>query len=36
MRKRAIFAVLVAASALGGFIGPAAYADETVGDIRCA
>ncbi|MET9470860.1 DUF5707 domain-containing protein [Streptomyces sp. NPDC002917] len=34
MRKRAIFAVLAAASALGGFIGPAAYADETVGDIQ--
>ena len=34
MRKRATFAVLAAASALGGFTGPAAYADETVGDIQ--
>ncbi|MFJ8505878.1 DUF5707 domain-containing protein [Streptomyces avermitilis] len=34
MRKRATFAVLAAASALGGFASPAAYADETVGDIQ--
>ncbi|KUM80125.1 DUF5707 domain-containing protein [Streptomyces curacoi] len=33
MRRRAIFAVL-AATTLGGFFGPAAYADETVGDIQ--
>ncbi|MET7847521.1 calcium-binding protein [Streptomyces avermitilis] len=33
MRKRATFAVL-AAAALGGFASPAAYADETVGDIQ--
>ncbi|MHA5050242.1 DUF5707 domain-containing protein [Streptomyces sp. SD15] len=34
MRKRATFAVLTAAAALGGFTGPAAHADETVGDIQ--
>ncbi|WP_028810964.1 DUF5707 domain-containing protein [Streptomyces flavidovirens] len=34
MRKRAIFAVLTAAAALGGLTVPAAYADETVGDIQ--
>lgn len=34
MRKRAIFAVLAAATALGGFVGPAAHADDTVGDIQ--
>ncbi|MET9516857.1 calcium-binding protein [Streptomyces sp. NPDC002994] len=34
MRKRAIFAVLTAAAALGAFTVPAAYADETVGDIQ--
>ncbi|MET8023578.1 calcium-binding protein [Streptomyces avermitilis] len=34
MRKRATFAVLAAAAALGGFASPAAYADETVGDIQ--
>ncbi|MEU9290140.1 calcium-binding protein [Streptomyces sp. NPDC048275] len=34
MRKRATFAVLTAATALGGFTSPAAYADETVGDIQ--
>ncbi|MGW1374014.1 DUF5707 domain-containing protein [Streptomyces sp. NPDC002446] len=34
MRKRAIFAGLAAAAALGGFVVPAAYADETVGDIQ--
>ncbi|MGW0309957.1 calcium-binding protein [Streptomyces flavidovirens] len=34
MRKRAIFAVLTAAAALGGLTAPAAYADETVGDIQ--
>lgn len=34
MRKRAIFAGLVVATALGGFVVPAAYADETVGDIQ--
>jgi hypothetical protein len=34
MRKRAIFAVLAAATALGGVTGPAAYADEVVGDIQ--
>jgi hypothetical protein len=33
MRKRAPFALL-AAAVLGGITGPAAYADETVGDIR--
>ncbi|MBT2505488.1 calcium-binding protein [Streptomyces sp. ISL-98] len=34
MRKRATFAVLAAVTALGGFTAPAAYADETVGDIQ--
>ncbi|MEV0371702.1 calcium-binding protein [Streptomyces sp. NPDC050636] len=34
MRKRAIFAVLAAVTAVGGFAVPAAYADETVGDIQ--
>jgi hypothetical protein len=34
MRKRAIFAVLAAATALGGFTGPSAHADEVVGDIQ--
>jgi hypothetical protein len=34
MRKRAILAVLAAATALGGFTGPSAYADEVVGDIQ--
>jgi hypothetical protein len=38
MRRRATFAVLAAATAattaLGGFLGPTAYADEIVGDIQ--
>lgn len=34
MRKRAIFAVLAAATALGGLTGPPASADEVVGDIQ--
>ena len=34
MRKRAIFAVFAAAGALGGLVGPAAYADGTDGDIQ--
>lgn len=34
MRKRATFAVLAAVTALGGLTGPAAYADEVVGDIQ--
>ncbi|KAB1149450.1 calcium-binding protein [Streptomyces luteolifulvus] len=34
MRKRALFAVPAAVAALGGAIGPAAYADEVVGDIQ--
>jgi hypothetical protein len=34
MRKRALFAVLAAAGVLGGFTGPAAYADDGVGDIQ--
>ncbi|MET8681441.1 calcium-binding protein [Streptomyces sp. NPDC004647] len=34
MRRRAIFTVLAAATALGGFTAPAAHADETVGDIQ--
>ncbi|MGY5124046.1 DUF5707 domain-containing protein [Streptomyces nigrescens] len=34
MRKRAIFAVLAGVTAVGGFIVPSAYADETIGDIQ--
>ncbi|WP_455353820.1 DUF5707 domain-containing protein [Streptomyces sp. SYSU K217416] len=34
MRKRAAFGLVAAATVLGGFILPAAYADETVGDIQ--
>ncbi|MER5469337.1 calcium-binding protein [Streptomyces sp. NPDC002685] len=34
MRRRATFTVLAAASVLAGLTGPAAYADETVGDIQ--
>ncbi len=34
MRRPAILAALAAAAALGGVAAPAAYADETVGDLR--
>ncbi|MER7576992.1 calcium-binding protein [Streptomyces sp. NPDC126514] len=34
MRKRAILAVLATGTALSGFAGPSAYADEIVGDVQ--